>query len=141
MVGETRAPDVVQDAFVQAWRGLAGLRDPDRFVPWLHRIAANRARSMLRADGRIREIGIDAVIEYDLPVLDDAFVAAEARTVVEAAFRRLSIDHRTVIALHYGAGLSLRDVAVALDIPVGTAKSRLSAALTALRFDVEGPRP
>jgi len=131
---------VVQDAFVQAWRGLAGLRDPDRFVPWLHRIAANRARSMLRTDGRVREIGLDAVVEYDIAIVDGALAAAEARATVEATFRRLSIDHRAVIGLHYGAGLSLRDVAVALEIPVGTAKSRLSAALAALRSDVEGRR-
>lgn len=95
---------------------------------------------MLRTDGRVREIGLDAVVEYDIAIVDGALAAAEARATVEAAFRRLSIDHRAVIGLHYGAGLSLRDVAVALEIPVGTAKSRLSAALAALRSDVEGRR-
>lgn len=132
---------MVQDAFVQAWRGLASLRDPDRFVPWLHRIVANRARSVRRTGNRVQEIGLDAVAAGAHPAVGDAFGAAEARVMIEGAFRLLSIDHRTLIGLHYASGLSISDVAAVLEIPVGTAKSRLSAALTALRVAVGGTNP
>lgn len=137
IVGEARAADVVQDAFVHAWRGLRALRDPDRFEPWLYRIVANGGRSLLRGERHVREIALERV-----PDLRDArsgdLGAAEARAVVEGAFRRLSAEHRTVIGLHYGAGLSIAEVAESLEIPVGTAKSRLAVALAVLRSDV-GP--
>lgn len=126
---------------MQAWRGLPTLRDTDRFVPWLHRIVANRARSVRRAGNRVHEIGLDAVAAGVHPAVGDAFGAAEARVMVEGAFRHLSIDHRTLIGLHYASGLSISDVAAVLEIPVGTAKSRLSAALAALRGAVGGANP
>lgn len=55
---------------------------------------------------------------------------------VDAALRRLPIEQRAVIALHYAADLSLVEVADALKVPVGTAKSRLAAALERLRRDL-----
>lgn len=61
--------------------------------------------------------------------------------MVEGAFRHLSIDHQTLIGLHYASGLAISDVAAVLEIPVGTAKSRLSAALAALRSAVGGANP
>ena len=132
---------MVQDAFVQAWRGLARLRDPDRFVPWLHRIVANRARTVRRSSHRVREIGLDLVAEGAIPSTGDVFGAAEARAMIEGAFRRLSIDQRTLIGLHYASGLSITDVAAVLEIPVGTTKSRLATALAALRASVGGVSP
>ena len=137
IVGEPRAADVVQDAFLHAWRGIRGLRDPERFGPWLYRIVANGSRSVLRVDRRVREIALDETSMARAGGADAReFGAAEARAVVETAFRRLSPDQRTVIGLHYAAGLSIAEVAEALEIPVGTAKSRLAAALAALRLDV-----
>ena len=134
--GQDLAADVVQDAFLQAWRGLARLRDPDRFVPWLHRIVANRARSTRRAERRVTVVELGSTPDRPMTSSEDGFAAAEARALVDPAFRRLSVAHRTVIGLHYGAGLSLREVADALGVPIGTAKSRLAAALEALRADV-----
>lgn len=55
---------------------------------------------------------------------------------LELALRRLPVEQRAVIALHYAADLPLPAVAAALDVPVGTAKSRLSAALARLRADL-----
>jgi RNA polymerase sigma-70 factor (ECF subfamily) len=55
---------------------------------------------------------------------------------LEIALARLTVEQRTVIALHYAADLSIADVAAALAVPVGTAKSRLAAALERLRRDL-----
>ena len=139
-VGDAGAPDVVQDAFLAAWRELPRLRDPDRFEAWLHRIAVNHCRSALRGRSRVREIDLDAADPARASIARDFRVDVEARALVEPAFRRLHEDHRAVIALHYAAGLSLREVAEVLQIPEGTAKSRLNTALTELRRRlVRGP--
>ena len=135
-VGEAGAPDVVQDAFLAAWRALPRLRNPDRFEPWLHRIAVNHCRSALRGRSRVREIDLDATDPARAPTVRDFRSEVEARALVEPAFRRLHEDHRAVIALHYAAGLPIHEAADVLQIPEGTAKSRLNAALTQLRRHV-----
>jgi RNA polymerase sigma-70 factor (ECF subfamily) len=133
VVGESLARDLVQDAFLAAWQQLPHLRDPDRFAPWLHRIVVNRGRSMLRRGRAVREIPVTPAHEASLAGPNGGLGAAEARALLSSALAALSFDQRAVIALHYAAGLSLREVAEALDVPVGTAKSRLAGALEALR--------
>jgi len=137
-VGEAAADDVVQDAFLAAWRELPRLRDPDRFVPWLHRIALNRCRSVLRSPRRVRELPIDGHVAAERSASPDFRQAIETNEGVHAAFRRLTDDQRAVIALHYAAGLTHREVAAVLGIPEGTVKSRLAAALAALRVQLTG---
>ena len=139
-VGDAAAADVVQESFLAAWRALPRLRDPDRFAPWLHRIAVNNCRSALRGRGRVRELTLDSGAASAAPHASDFRAGVEARALVEPAFRRLHEDHRAVIALHYAAGLSIRQVAEVLQIPEGTAKSRLNAALTELRRHVSRDR-
>jgi RNA polymerase sigma-70 factor (ECF subfamily) len=140
-LGDVAAPDVTQEVFLAAWRGLPRLRDPDRFRPWIHRIAINRCRSALRARGSVREIRVDADSMEEAQPSPDFRSAVEARTVVAAAFRTLSDGHRTIVALHYASGLSIREIGETLEIPDGTVKSRLNAALNALRLQVgEGDR-
>jgi RNA polymerase sigma-70 factor, ECF subfamily len=136
-VGDAGAPDLAQEVLVAAWRALPGLRDAGAFGPWLHRIAVNRCRSAVRGTGRIREIPMDEGVASGTPDRGhDGFAAVEARAVVGPAFRRLGEDHRALIALHYAAGLSIRECGETLGIAEGTAKSRLNAALEALRRDV-----
>lgn len=134
-VGDASAPDVVQEVFVSAWQELPRLRNPDRFRPWLHRIAVNRCLSVLRRSARVREITTVAETS-DATAAPDFRRAVEARLIVGPAFRALSEDHRTLIGLHYAARLSIHEIALALEIPEGTVKSRLNAALTALRSSV-----
>ncbi len=138
LVGEAGAADVVQEVFLAVWRELPRLRDPERFGPWLHRIAVNRCRSVLRVRGRVRELPLDDAPIDRMAEQADFRVKVEARAVVEPAFRSLSDDQRALIALHYAAGMSIREVALTLDIREGTAKSRLNAALEALRRSVGG---
>ena len=133
IVGESLAPELVGEAFVAAWQQLPRLRDPDRFTPWLHRIVVNRGRSMLRRGRSVREIPVSAFHEATLGGRHATVGSREARAVLAGAFAALSYDQRAVIALPYAAGLSLGEVAEALDIPAGSAKARLAAALEALR--------
>lgn len=136
IVGRTDAHDVTQDAFTAAWRELPKLRDPERFAQWLRRICVNRCRGHLRsrhgASLTLEEGGAESV-----PMQTDFRDAVDARAVLAPAFARLSGDQRTVLSLHYGLGLSLKEAADAMAVPVGTAKSRLNAALRAMRDALE----
>jgi RNA polymerase sigma-70 factor, ECF subfamily len=127
-----RAEDAVQDALVEAWRDLRGLRDPDRLDAWLHRLLV---RSCYRAAGRDRRrqiIEIPLSFDHDAPV-PDGLVAIDARDQLDRAFARLSSEHRTILVLAHYADLSLADISVALGTPIGTTKSRLNRATGALR--------
>ena len=140
IVGETDARDLAQEAFVAAWQQLPRLREPGAFVPWLRRICVNRCRNWLRArHRRIRPTSLQADDAARLPDgRRDFRGAVEARLVLEPAFEALSPDQRAVLALHYTMGYSIAETAEALELSVGTAKSRLSAGLAALRTAI-GP--
>ncbi|MEA2623359.1 MAG: polymerase sigma-70 factor, subfamily, partial [Chloroflexota bacterium] len=110
IVGEANAPDVVQEVFLAAWRELPRLRDPARFAPWLQRICVNRCRSELRKRRGLREIPVEALGVTSTPRSFDLRPGAEARALIAPGLARLSLDHRTLIALHYAAGMPLSDV-------------------------------
>ena len=74
------------------WRGLPNLRDRTRFEPWLHQVVRNRCRDLLRRRRRVREIALDG---HDV-VVDDPGATSLDRTVLLAAFDRLSMDERRI---------------------------------------------
>ena len=130
---EADARDATQEAFVSAWVNLPRLRDESRFNAWLNTVLANRCRDVLRRRGRVREIDLDRA---DLWQVDPA-PAALQRAAVLAAFDRLSIPDRQILAMHHLDDWPLDQVAHRLGIPVGTAKSRLHAARKALARAME----
>jgi RNA polymerase sigma-70 factor (ECF subfamily) len=125
------ARDAVQEALIRAWRDLPGLRDPDRFDAWLHRLTVNACLDLARSRRR-RPIEVE-ISQLDAPSQPDHSGSLADRELVDAALRRLDPGHRAVVALHYLLGMSLPDVAASLGIPLGTAKSRLHHALAAMR--------
>jgi RNA polymerase sigma-70 factor (ECF subfamily) len=127
-----RAEDAVQDALVQAWRDIRGLRDPDRLDAWLHRLLVRACYRHLRRDSR-RRVNEISVSTIDWGKTLDSAAAVADRDEMERAFRRLTDEHRTILALVYYADLPLVQVAAAMDIPLGTTKSRLHRATAALR--------
>jgi len=127
-----RAEDAVQDALIQAWRDIRGLRDPDRLDAWLHRLLVRSCYRAARRHHRRRVVEIPLAFDHDTPV-PDGLVSIGVRDQLERAFARLPTDHRTILVLAYYADLSLADVSVALGIPLGTTKSRLHRATDALR--------
>jgi RNA polymerase sigma-70 factor, ECF subfamily len=133
LADEADARDAAQDTFVTAWRQIGKLRDPDRFDAWLQRVAVNAARMTHRARRRraVREILASRIggVE-DLPATASP-LEIDARAL-EAALGRLSIEQRSILALHHLEGRSLAELAEILDIPAGTVKSRLHTARQAL---------
>jgi RNA polymerase sigma-70 factor (ECF subfamily) len=129
---EERAADAVQDAMLQAWLDIRGLRDPDRFDAWLHRLLVRACFRSARRN-RARQVAETAATPVGEPTTRDAQADVAARDQMERAFRRLSADQRAVIVLYHYLGLSLTESAEALEIPLGTMQSRLSRATQAMR--------
>ena len=128
------ARDAVQEALVGAWRDLPGLRDPDAFDAWIHRITMRSCLGILRRRRR-RVIEVELTPTTDIPVGDIGSFVVD-RDEVERALARLSPDHRAIVVTHFFLGLPLPDAAAALGIPLGTAKSRLHRSLAVMRSDL-----
>ena len=125
------AEDALQNALVLAWRRIPRLRDPDRFDAWIRRILVHacydesqRARHW---SGNVR------VLPLNGPSMSDSTDAVAGRDELERAFRQLSMEQRAVFVLHHYLGLPLVEIAELLDIPAGTARSRLHYAIAGLR--------
>jgi RNA polymerase sigma-70 factor (ECF subfamily) len=132
------AGDACQEAWLAVWRQLPALRDTTRFDAWLDRIVVNACRMSVRRRGRVREIHIGDEFDPASKVPGPDHVAE--RDALEGAFGRLTIDHRTILVLHHLEQRPLATIAAVLGIPVGTAKSRLHAARTALEHALEDDR-
>jgi RNA polymerase sigma-70 factor (ECF subfamily) len=128
------ARDAVQDALLRAWRELRRLRDPDRFDAWVYRLTVNACLDQTRRRRR-RPIEVDLAPLFS-PVVPDPAIAVADRALVDDILRRLDERGRAIVVLHYFLGLPLIEVATALDIPVGTVKSRLHRALGEMRDEV-----
>lgn len=128
------AEDAVQECLLRAWRDLPRLRQPDRFEAWLRRLLVNACNDALRRSGQHRsQIELDSA--YPLGLADSAASVAN-RDELERGFARLTDADRTVIALRFYLDLSLADIAQALDVPLGTAKARLSRAIRAMQAEL-----
>jgi RNA polymerase sigma-70 factor (ECF subfamily) len=112
------AEDAVQDAFVQAWRRIDSLHDPDRWSAWFRRLLVRCA--------------LDLEFAVDVPRLEPSPHPAEWLALI-SAFDRLDPSDRAILSLRFFADLDMEDVATALGVPLGTAKSRLHRSLGRLR--------
>jgi RNA polymerase sigma factor (sigma-70 family) len=132
------ADDVVQDAFVRAYAGLAGFRVDGQFRPWLLAVVRNETRNLFRSRSRrsARE-ELTLVADGDL-VLDpeSSALTAERHAELLRGVRGLARELREVVACRYLLELSEAETAAALRIPAGTVMSRLHGALTILRQEV-----
>lgn len=129
------AEDAVQQALVIAWRELPQLRDPDRFDAWLQRTLVHACYAEARAKrARISTIRVLPVDGLAAP--DDLALLAD-RDEVERGFRRLPPEQRAILVLHHYLGLGLNEIGEVLDIPAGTARSRLHYAHRAMRALLE----
>jgi RNA polymerase sigma-70 factor (ECF subfamily) len=124
------AQDATQEALIRAWRDLPSLRDVERFDAWLYRLTVRACSDTRRAKQRWRSELV--VVRSEPSELDRSGELAD-RDELERGLRRLSDSQRTVLVLTFYLGYAPVDVADALDIPVGTAKSRLHYAIEALR--------
>ena len=129
------ARDAVQEALIRAWRDLPGLRDPDRFHAWLHRLTVHACLDIARKRRRrVQEVELTPIAA---PSVGDATAHIAEREILDEALRRLEPEWRAVVVLHYFVGMPLPDVAAELRIPLGTAKSRLHRSLGVMRTTLE----
>lgn len=131
------ARDVVQDAWVEILRGLPGLRDDRAFAAWAYRIVTRRAAKTVSAKARRRRVEHEAAVEADTTVEEAGGAAADA-VAVRKAIQALPPAHGAAIALFYLEDMSVAEVAVALDIPPGTVKTRLMHARSKLNEALKG---
>jgi RNA polymerase sigma-70 factor (ECF subfamily) len=131
------ARDAVQDALLAGWQNLRGLRDPDRFDAWLHRLLVRACINVLRRRrSRPLEVDLPAI---DLPSDGDVASNLADRELVDEALRHLDPTWRAVVVLHFFLGMPLPEAAAVLGIPLGTAKSRLHRSLGVMRSTLGGP--
>lgn len=138
LLGETDgARDCVQDAWVEIMRGLQGLRQADAFLPWALRIVTRRVSREIGGRQRARVLQAAVAAEAAPPAGPDGPVAADAG-LVRRALAKLPPDQRACVALFYLEDMRVAEVAIALDVPVGTVKTRLMHARKKLRAVLEG---
>jgi len=139
--------DVAQEAFIKAYRALPKFRGDSAFYTWLYRIAINTAKNHLVARGRrppSSDVDVDETELYDgqsvlrsIENPENMLYGEELRSVVENAIRALPEDLRTALTLREFDGLSYEDIAVVMDCPVGTVRSRIFRAREAVGRRVE----
>lgn len=131
LANQADAADATQEALVAAWRQLPRLRDPESFDAWLRRIAYNACQMALRHRRSLREVPVEvaaaSAADVGLP---------RPSTPLAEAFAALPIEQRAILVLHHLEGTPLEEIAVVLDVPVGTVKSRLFTARRALATTV-----
>lgn len=134
--------DVVQEAFIKAYRALANFRGDSAFYTWLYRIAVNTAKNYLVARNRRPPAydvdaadadyfeGSDRLKDIDSP--ENLLYRDELESVVDQAIRDLPEDLRTAVTLREFEGLSYEEIAEVMDCPVGTVRSRIFRAREAI---------
>ena len=132
------ARDVVQESWLEIARGLGRLRDDRAFPAWAYRIASRRCAAMIHGLQRDRAIGAALETETGDDGSADAMESAGESDRLRAAVRALPPEQRAAIALFHFEELSVAEVAVALDVPTGTVKTRLMHARRKLRAVLEG---
>jgi len=130
------ARDAVQEAFIQAWRDLPGLRDPDRFDAWLHRLIVHSCIDAARR--RRRRIIEVELTPFDGPFVGDIATLVADQDLIDRSLGGLEPAARALVVMHYYLGMSVPDAADALGIPLGTAKSRLHRSLAQMRDTAAG---
>ncbi len=138
----SEAQDVVQEAFIKAYRALPNFRGDSAFYTWLYRIAVNSAKNHLVArsrrppgddiditDGDVEEAG---VVLADLATPESYAVRDQLQAALTRALAELPEDLRTALTLCEMEGLSYDDIARVLDCPIGTVRSRIFRAREAI---------
>jgi RNA polymerase sigma-70 factor (ECF subfamily) len=139
---QSEVQDVVQEAFIKAYRALPRFRGDSAFYTWMYRIAINTAKNYLVARGRRMPStdieaeeaeqfdGADGLKEYATP--ERLLLRDEVESTITAALEQLPEGLRMAITLREIEGLSYEEIAEAMDCPVGTVRSRIFRAREAI---------
>ncbi|MRR50068.1 MAG: RNA polymerase sigma factor RpoE [Rhodocyclaceae bacterium] len=137
------AEDVVQEAFIKAYRALPGFRGDSAFYTWLYRIGVNTAKNWLVSQGRrvptSTDLSSEDAEDYgESELLTDAdtpermLASKQMAATVNAAMDALPEDLRTAVSLREIDGLSYEEIAQIMDCPIGTVRSRIFRAREAI---------
>lgn len=132
------AADTLQDAWLDIVRGLPRLKDAAAFPAWAYRIVTRKCASSIRKVQRVRRTK-DAVSQQPEPVETSVERAEQSADLVAVseAIAQLPPDQRSAISLFHGRDMSVAEIAIALDVPVGTVKTRLMHARRKIRAALE----
>ena len=124
------ARDTMQEVFISALRALRSFRGDAQLSTWIHRVAVNASLDMLRKRKRHVTHSLEEAGDRPSDEVEPEEAAARAARAVEVqrALQNVSADYRAVLVLHDLQDLDYAQTAAALDIPVGTVKSRLHRA-------------
>lgn len=131
------AHDAAQDAWIEIIRSLPGLRDHRAFRAWAYRIVTRRAAKLISAGRSRRMREAEAAVENDTVSAAQGPMAADASTI-RKAIAALPPRQASAISLFYFDDMSIAEIAVALDAPPGTIKTRLMHARTKLTNALKG---
>ena len=136
LVGPDGAEDVLQDVFLEIFRHLRALHEPEFFCAWAHRVASRASFSYLRRR-RLWVVRHEEDVEID--ELPSGIEGSSAILVAQLQHLVASVSpaSRAVLVLHYIEGLSIQEVAAILQLSAGTVKSRLAYGLKCLRTATE----
>jgi RNA polymerase sigma-70 factor (ECF subfamily) len=136
---QDRAQDAVQEALVLAWKHVRAIRDPEAWDAWLYRLTVRACYRLARTAKR-RDV-VELHVEFDTePAGQDFTALLVERERLGRELGRLPVEQRAVMVLHFYVDLPLTEAAGILDIPVGTAKSRLHRGLETLRIALSDER-
>ncbi len=137
------AADLTQEAFLNAWRGLAKFGGQSAFSTWLYRLASNACIDFLRREKRRLALSMtmeeDGEEDYQADLPDERWSPErelerkEAHQALQEGLAALSPEHREVLLLRETQGLSYQEIAQALELEEGTVKSRIARARMALK--------
>jgi RNA polymerase sigma-70 factor (ECF subfamily) len=135
--GRGDAEDLAQDVFVRAWRSLRGFRGDSSFRTWLHRIAINVIRTSQSRHGRLTQLFAprdrDGLTVEPASGEEPVDAALARRQVIDRALATLPQELRVAVTLRDLQGLDYKEIAAALDVPLGTVESRIFRARQRLR--------
>jgi RNA polymerase sigma-70 factor (ECF subfamily) len=137
------AEDVTQDAFIKAYRALPAFRGDSAFYTWLYRIGINTAKNHLVAQGRRAPTSTpfdaeeaedfeDAALLHEVATPENELMSKQVVEVVNASLQELPDDLRTALTLREIEGLSYEEIAVVMNCPIGTVRSRIFRAREAI---------
>jgi len=131
------AADVTQEVFLKVWQGLPAFRGDARFRTWLYRIVTNHCLNRLRSlKGKPNTVSLDKMnterIRDQVPGPYAKAWQREQQEMIWGKVEQLPEKYRAVLNLYYQQELSCREIAEVLGIPIGTVKTHLHRARTAL---------
>ena len=137
------AADLTQEAFLKVWRGAAQYQFESSFSTWLYRLTSNVCIDFLRSKKRRQTVSLTVEEEQDgaqeleiadsAPLPEEQVLHSETKREIAAAMEELEEDFRLILTLRLVENLSYEQIADAMDLKVGTVKSRLARARIKLK--------